>query len=160
MSIGGALAGGFVGTLVLTTILSAASELRLTRMDLPFLLGTAFTANRLRAKALGFALHFVAGLMFALVYYAVFVAIGESGWWLGAILGLVHALFASTALVNLLLPLVHPRMGSPLTGANSTALLEPPGFLMLNYGLQTPLVTIVAHIAFGAIVGGFTQLGG
>jgi hypothetical protein len=158
MSIWGALAGGFAGTVVLTTILRAASELRLTRMDIPFLLGTAFTANRLRAKALGYALHFLAGLLFALVYYALFVALDRSGWWLGAIFGLVHALFAATALVNLLLPLIHPRMGSPLTGATSTALLEPPGFLMLNYGMQTPLANIVAHIAYGTLVGGFTQL--
>ena len=158
MSVWGALAGGFAGTLVLTTILRAASELRLTRMDLPFLLGTAFTANRLRAKALGYALHFVAGVIFALIYYALFVAIGESGWWLGAIFGFVHALFAATALVNLLLPLVHPRMGSSLTGANTIALLEPPGFLMLNYGRETLLATIVAHIAYGTLVGGFTHL--
>jgi hypothetical protein len=160
MSIWGALAGGFAGTIVLTTILRAASELRLTRMDIPFLLGTAFTADRLRAKALGYGLHFVAGLGFALVYYAIFSAIDESGWWLGAVFGLVHALFAATALVNLLLPLVHPRMGSPLTGATSTALLEPPGFLMLNYGPQTPVANIVAHIAYGAIVGGFIHLAG
>jgi hypothetical protein len=160
MSIWGALAGGLVGTLVLTTILRAASELQLTRMDLPFLLGTVFTENRSRAKALGYALHFLAGFVFALVYYAIFTAIGESGWWLGAGLGLVHALFASTALVNVLLPLVHPRMGSPLTGASSTPLLEPPGVLMLNYGTRTPLANIVAHIAYGALVGGFTHLGG
>ena len=158
MSIWGALAGGFVGTLVLTTVLRAASELGLTRMDLPFLLGTIFTANRVRAKALGYALHFLAGLVFASIYYAVFVAIDESGWWLGAAFGLLHALFASTALVNLLLPLVHPRMGSPFTAANTTALLEPPGFLMLNYGVQTPVATILAHVAYGALVGGFTQL--
>ena len=158
MSIWGALAGGFAGTLVLTTILRAASELRLTRMDIPFLLGTAFTANRLRAKALGYALHFLAGLVFALIYYAIFAAIDESGWWLGAIFGFFHALFASTALVNLLLPLVHPRMGSPVTGANTTALLEPPGFLMRNYGPQTPAANIVAHIAYGAVVGGFIHL--
>jgi hypothetical protein len=31
----GAIVGGFVGTLVLTTLLRAASELGLTRMDLP-----------------------------------------------------------------------------------------------------------------------------
>jgi hypothetical protein len=160
MSIWGALAGGLVGTLVLTTILRAASELQLTRMDLPFLLGTAFTANRTRAKALGYALHFLAGFTFALIYYAIFTAIDASGWWLGAGLGLVHAMFVSTALVNVLLPLVHPRMGSPLTGANSTPLLEPPGFLMLNYGPQTPIANIVAHIAYGAIVGGFTHFGG
>jgi hypothetical protein len=158
VSIWGALAGGFAGTLVLTTILRAASELGLTRMDIPFLLGTALTTNRLRAKALGYGLHFVAGLGFALVYYAIFVAIDESGWWLGALFGFVHALFAATALVNILLPVVHPRMGSSLTAAPSTALLEPPGFLMLNYGPRTPLANMVAHIAYGALVGGFTQL--
>ena len=51
-------------------------------------------------------------------------------------------------------------MGSPLSAANSTALLEPPGFLMLNYGVRTPLATIVAHVAYGTLVGGFTQLAG
>jgi hypothetical protein len=79
MSVWGAVAGGFVGTLVLTTALRAASELRLSRMDLPFLLGTAFTADRVRAKALGYVLHFVAGQAFALIYLAVFSAIGRSG---------------------------------------------------------------------------------
>ena len=96
MSIWGAFAGGFVGTLVLTTILRAASELRLTRMDIPFLLGTVFTDNRLRASAIGYALHFLIGFGFALVYYAIFLAIDESGWWLGAFFGLVHSLFAAS----------------------------------------------------------------
>lgn len=160
MSIWGALAGGFVGTLVLTTIMRLASELGMSRMDLPFLLGTAFTGDRVRAKALGYALHFVAGLVFALIYFAVFAAIGHSGWWLGAAFGLVHALFSASALVSILLPLIHPRMGTPLSAAGSVALLEPPGPLMLNYGARTPLVTLVAHVAYGAIVGGFISLSG
>jgi len=67
VSVWGALAGGFVGTLALTTILRAASEFQLTRIDLPFLLGTAFTSDRIRAKAIGYGLHFVAGLVFAAV---------------------------------------------------------------------------------------------
>ncbi len=160
MSIWGAVAGGFVGTLVLTTALRAASEVRLTRIDLPFLLGTAVTADRVRAKAIGYLLHFVAGQVFALGYYAVFAAIGRSGWLPGALFGAVHGLFAGSALVNILLPLVHPRMGTPVTGAPRVALLEPPGFLMLNYGLATPVVGLLAHVAYGAIVGGFTSLGG
>jgi hypothetical protein len=53
MSLWGAIADGFVGTLVLTTMLRAASELGLTRMDIPFLLGTALTGHRERAKVLG-----------------------------------------------------------------------------------------------------------
>ena len=158
MSVWGAIAGGFAGTLVLTTALRAANELNLTRMDLPFLLGTAFSRDRARAKALGYALHFLAGVIFALIYYAIFVAIDSSGWWLGAAFGLAHGLFAGTALVSVLLPLVHPRMGTPSTAATSVALLEPPGFMMLNYGVRTPLVTLVAHAAYGALVGGFVLM--
>jgi hypothetical protein len=158
MTIWGALAGGFIGTLVLTTTMLAATRLRLTRIDLPFLLGTAFVADTTRARALGYALHFLAGLCFACGYYAVFEAINEASWWLGASFGLLHALFAGTALVNLLLPLVHPRMATVSTAADSTPLLEPPGFLLLNYGAGTPIVMIAVHILYGAIVGEFIAL--
>jgi hypothetical protein len=127
-------------------------------MDLPFLLGTAFSADRARAKALGYVLHFVVGVAFALVYYAIFVALGHSGVALGAAFGLAHGLFSGAALVNTLLPLIHPRMGTPSTAAPAVALLEPPGFLMLNYGARTPLVSLAAHVAFGCVVGGFVAL--
>ena len=158
MNVWGALVGGVVGTLVLTSSLRAASELGLTRMDLPFLLGTAVTGNRVRAKAVGYGMHFGFGLLFALAYWVVFRVLDESGWLVGAALGLLHGVFAATALVNVLLPLVHPRMATPLTAAGQSPLLEPPGFLMLNYGRSTPAVTIAGHVADGAIVGGFVSL--
>lgn len=160
MTIWGALAGGFIGTLVLTSGLRLATELRLTRIDLPFLLGTAFTSDRRRAAALGYLLHFIAGLIFALAYYAIFETIGESSWWLGAVFGFFHAVFAGTALVNILLPTVHPRMATVNTAANTSPQLEPPGFLLLNYGTSTPLLMVAIHIVYGAIVGGFTALSG
>jgi hypothetical protein len=159
MSFWGTLAGGFVGTLVLTTLLRAASELRLTRIDLPFLLGTIVTADRLRAKAIGYLFHFFFGFLFALGYYAVFRGVGRAGWFLGSALGLVHGVFTASALVNVLLPVVHPRMGTPLSTIDSETLLEPPGFLMLNYGRGTPLASLVAHITYGALVGGLAALG-
>jgi hypothetical protein len=160
MSFWGSIVGGFVGTLVLTTCLRAGSEVGLTRMDLPFLLGTAFSGDRTRAKAIGYSLHFIAGQAFAAIYYGVFVVIGESGWWLGGVFGLVHGLFAGTALVSVLLPVVHPRMGSAESAASSTPLLEPPGFMMLNYGPSTPALTLITHVVYGAIVGGFISLSG
>jgi hypothetical protein len=153
-----ALAGGFVGTLVLSTLLRAASEFGLTRMDLPFLLGTAVTDNRRRAKVWGYVLHFTLGLLFALGYAAIFAALGVSGWRAGALLGALHAAFVGTALVNVLLPIVHPRIGTPETAAHEIALLEPPGFLLLNYGRRTFLLTLAAHVAFGAIVGWSVRL--
>jgi hypothetical protein len=152
----GAVVGGLLGTVVLTTALRAASEFGLTRIDLPFLLGTAFTEDRIRAKVLGYLLHFVFGVLFALGYYAVFAVIDQSGMVLGALLGLIHALFAGTALVNILLPVVHPRMGTGFDAAGSAPLLEPPGFMLVNYGRETPLAMIVSHIVYGAIVGGFS----
>lgn len=159
MSIPAALAGGLLGTFVLTTLLRAASEIGLTRVDLPFLLGTIITTDRSRANVIGYLAHFGFGLLFASGYVVVFLAIGRSGWLLGAILGLAHGLFAGTALVNVLLPVVHPRMGKPWTDAGSSPLLEPPGFLMVNYGRATPIVSTIAHILYGAIVGGFASMG-
>jgi hypothetical protein len=158
MSVWATVAGGFVGTLVLTTALRTANELGLTRIDLPFLLGTAVTGDRARAKAIGYLLHLLLGEAFALVYFAIFTAIGENGWLLGALFGLLQGIVTTTALVNVLLPVVHPRMGSTLSAANSTPLLEPPGFLMRNYGRGTPIATVLAHIAYGAIVGGFASM--
>ena len=159
MSVVGALAGGVIGTVVLTTILRAAGEFGLTRVDLPFLLGTAVTADRSRAKAIGYLAHFGFGLLFSFAYALVFLAIGRSGWLLGAVLGLVHGLFAGTALVNVLLPIVHPRMGKTWTDAGSSPFVEPPGFMMRNYGAGTPIVSVLAHVVYGAIVGGFAAWG-
>jgi len=147
------LAGGLLGTITLSTVLRSASELGFTRMDLPFLLGTAVTDNRRRAKVYGYLFHFALGLSFAVVYGVCFAAIGRSGWWLGALVGALHALFTATVLVNVILPVIHRRIGTPETAAHEIALLEPPGFLMLNYGRNTFIVTLVAHMAYGAIVG-------
>jgi hypothetical protein len=158
MIVWSSLAGGFAGTLVLTTMLRAASELGLTRMDLPFLLGTAVTDRRRRAKVYGYAFHFVAGLLFALGYGAFFAAVGRSGWWLGALCGALHGTFIATSLVNVILPIVHPRIGTPETAADEIALVEPPGFAMLNYGRSTFLITLIGHMAYGAIVGWAVRL--
>jgi hypothetical protein len=158
MSVWAALIGGVAGTLVLTSLLRAATELRQTRIDLPFLLGTVMTADRQRAKLVGYLLHLMAGLLFSLVYFVGFVGLGRAGWLLGAGFGVIHGGFAMTALVNVLLPAIHPRMGSSLSSVDSTALLEAPGFLMLNYGRATPVVTLIAHVLYGTIVGGFVSL--
>jgi hypothetical protein len=59
---------------------------------------------------------------------------------------------ALTVLVPLLAG-VHPRIASHRAGPASTAALEPPGLLGLNYGVQTPLVATVAHLAYGVALG-------
>jgi hypothetical protein len=149
------LAGGLVGTIVLTSSLRMAQELGITRMDIPLLLGTAFTANRSRASVIGYAIHFVNGLIFAVVYWLIFRAVGHAGWLFGMGLGAAHALVAGGPLVGVLLPAIHPRMGTPWSDAEETPLLEPPGFLLENYGRRTAIGSLAAHLLYGAIVGGF-----
>jgi uncharacterized membrane protein YagU involved in acid resistance len=129
-------------------------------MDIPFLLGTAVSTDRSRAKAVGYLLHFGFGLVFALVYYGLFRALDDASWWLGALFGIAHGMFAGTALVNLLLPIVHPRMGTATTAADASPLLESPGFLLINYGASTPVVMVFAHVVYGVIVGEFVAQSG
>ena len=151
----GALAGGLVGAAILSGGLRFAQEVGWTRMDIPLLLGTPFTTNRSHAEVLGVVIHFVNGVLFAFGYAVVFAAVDRAGWVFGALLGVVHAIFAAGVLVNVLLPAVHPRMGTPWTDAAETPLLEPPGFMLRNYGRATAVVTLVLHVLYGAIVGGF-----
>ena len=58
VSLWGALVGGAVGTIVLTSGLRVAQELGVTRMDIPLLLGTIFTDRRDRASVIGYVIHF------------------------------------------------------------------------------------------------------
>ena len=156
--ISSALAGGVIGTLAMTTIIKSATELGLTRMDFALLLGTAFTENRRRARAIGYVVYFILGVIFAEAYGAFFAIVGHASWELGALLGALHAMFIATGLVSVLLPVIHPRMATPDTAANETTLIEPPGFLMLNYGKSTFVITLVAHVAYGALVGGMVRI--
>jgi len=151
--IGSALAGGVIGTLAMTTIIKTATELGLTRMDFALLLGTAFSDNRRKARAIGYAVYFLIGVAFAELYAGFFAIVGSASWQLGAFLGALHAIFVATVLVTVLLPVVHPRMATADTAANETTLIEPPGFLMLNYGRSSFVVTLAAHVAYGALVG-------
>ena len=153
----GVLLWGFVGTVVLTTLLAGSQEFGLTRMNLPYMLGTMATPDRDRAKLLGFGMHFVNGWLFAVVYAAAFESWGMASWWLGAGTGLVHALFVLAAAMPML-PGLHPRMASEQQGPTLTRQLEPPGFLALHYGRRTPISVLLAHLVYGGILGAFYRL--
>jgi uncharacterized membrane protein YagU involved in acid resistance len=126
-------------------------------MNLPYMLGTIFTPDRDKAKLYGFFMHMTLGWVFSLVYVLLFQALGAAGWWRGGIIGLVHALFVLVVMVGLL-PGVHPRMASEQHGPEAQNLLEPPGFLALHYGVQTPVSIVLSHALFGVILGTFYQL--
>lgn len=157
MNLPSALLWGFVATVVMTTMMAGALAVGFTRMSLPFMLGTMVTANRDRAPFVGFVFHLANGWAFALVYAATFEAWGFAAWWAGAAIGTVHGI-AVLAAVMPFLPGLHPRMASENQGPEPTRALEPPGFMALHYGRMTPLVSLLAHVVYGAILGTFYQL--
>ena len=154
MNWGSWLIWGFAATVILTTVMSGSQGLGLTRMNLPYMLGTIFTPNRDRAKVYGVALHLLNGWIFSLVYVAALHASGLFTWWFGATVGLVHGAFVITVAMPIL-PGMHPRMASEIQGPTVVRQLEPPGFLGRNYGIRTPISALAAHAIFGAIIGAF-----
>ena len=157
MNLSSALTWGFAATIVMTTTMTAGQGLGYTRMSIPFLLGTIFTPARDRAMVVGVLIHVFNGLVFAGIYAAVFESIDVATWWIGAGIGFFHGLFVLTAGMAML-PGMHPHMVSEYFGPTPNRLLQPPGFLALNYGRRTPIVTMLAHLLYGGIMGMFYRL--
>ncbi len=143
---------GLVATVALTTLMAGGQGLGLTRMNLPFLLGTIFTPDRDRARLLGILVQLANGWIFALAYAFAFQVWGEATWWIGALGGLVHSAFVLTVIMPVL-PGLHPRMASEHKGPTAHRQLEPPGFLGLHYGYRTPLSVVVSHVVYGILLG-------
>lgn len=143
---------GLVATILLTVVLRGSQLFGLTRMDLPLILGLWVTDDRERAKFVGVFAHILVGWPVAAVYAGVFWLLGGASWWLGALVGLVHALFVLLVVLPGL-PGVHPRMASERTGPDPTRHLQPPGLAGLNYGRQTAVATVIGHVVYGIVLG-------
>lgn len=157
MNVGAWLLWGFGATVVLTAVLAGSQAANLTRMNLPYLLGTMVTPDRDRAKVIGILLHVLNGWAFSLIYVLAFHTLGAARWWIGAGIGLVHAAFVITVGLPAL-PGMHPRMAGETQGPTVARQLEPPGRLGLHYGARTPLSLLAAHFVYGAILGAFYPL--
>jgi hypothetical protein len=142
---------GFIATCAMALIQEGTQAFGYSRMSFPFLIGTFFTGNRRKAQWIGFLCYLLGGIGFTAGYYVVFSFLGQAGW-VGALLGLFQGLFMLLVVMPLL-PCIHPRMVSPYDGPESARRIEPPGFMALHYGFQTPLIHLIGQMAFGLILG-------
>jgi hypothetical protein len=152
MDWGGWATFGFGATVALTAILVAAQLAGRTRMDIPMLLGTILVEDPDGARVVGSVIHLVNGQFFALFYASGFALLDTATWWLGGLFGSLHGIAALTVILPAL-PGIHPRMASDREGPANDIVLEPPGLLGLNYGRATALVTFVAHVVYGGLLG-------
>jgi len=148
---------GFVSTVLLTTMEAGSQGLKLTRMNLPYLLGTMVTPDRDKAKLYGFFIHPDQWMDIFHCLCARIPSLGVANWWRGVLIGIAHALFVLVVVVALL-PGLHPRMASERHGPEASRDLEPPGFMARNYGISTPVSVILSHAVFGAVLGAFYRI--
>ncbi len=153
----GLASGAVVGTAVMTAVMETAQARGMTRMSLPYLLGTMVARRRASVRISGIALHFTNGALFASGYALVFTRVRRADWRIGAALGLLHGAVVLVAGLPVIQE-IHPRMAEEDEGPDPTPMLQPPGFMALNYGVRTPVVTLAAHAVYGAIVGSFYRV--
>jgi uncharacterized membrane protein YagU involved in acid resistance len=148
-----AIVWGLVATILQTTLEVAGQRLGVSRMSLPFLLGTMLTSQRDRAQIIGLGLHVANGWVFGLLYAMILERMHRrAGWLVGGITGCLHALFLLIVGMDAL-QAIHPRMASEDHGPTPTRQLEPPGFLALHYGRRTPLLVVAGHVLYGMVFG-------
>ena len=121
------------------------------KMDMPMTLGTMLLPKGTAAWVLGMMAHLMMGVIFFLIYAALFAALGiESGiigW--SALFGAIHALLAGAAFG--MMPTIHPRMATAPTASAGT--VAAPGFFGLNMGMMGPVAIIAVHVVYGLVAG-------
>ena len=148
---------GGIATAAMTGIMQGAQGFGFSRLSIPFMVGTIFLENRRLATILGVAIYVLGGWAFAFLYFLALTSLNLLTWWAGGLLGLVHGLVLLVAALPLF-PYIHPRMASDFDAPVAKPLLEPPGFLALNYGGGTPATMLLAQGVYGMLIGGLPQV--
>jgi hypothetical protein len=147
---GGAVLAGLTAGLPFLVIVWDAIAGGITGMGYLYLVGAGVAprSSRGTAYALGLAVHTVLSAVFGLVYAGLIGVFGASAIdeaaSLGLLIGLVHGAVALLA-VGWLLARIHPLARS--------GRLPKPGRALTGYGRSTPVVWMIAHAAFGLVVG-------
>ncbi len=146
------LISGVVATAAMAAVFGVGRAVGATRLSLPRLLGTGLTPDPAAGRRVGAAMLVGYGLALAPLFAMMLSGSRHTSVEGGAVLGLAFGLLV-LVVAPAVLPLLHPRMASPARGALSGRGLVPPGWLALHYGGGTAPITLLAHGAYGAVLG-------
>jgi hypothetical protein len=128
-----AIIAGSTGRMVMLLLIYGAPLIGLPRIDVVSMLGSLAAPNKQDAVTLGGAIHFMMGILFAIIYAGLWnLGIGGDTWWWGIIFGAIHG----SCIILLLLVLVrrYPQLSEPFNG------------------LLVIAAILLDHIAFGLVV--------
>ena len=128
-----AIIAGSTGRMAMLLLIYGGPIIGLPRIDVVSTLGSLAAPNKQDAVTLGGAMHFTMGILFAIIYAALWsVGIGSPTWWWGIIFGSIHGI-----LVILLLLVVMRKF---------------PQQPELFNGLPMMVAIMLNHMVFGLVV--------
>src|SRR5260370_26234808 len=128
-----AIIAGSTGRMAMLLLIYGGPLIGLPRIDVVSALGSLAAPNKQDAVTLGGAIHFTMGILFAMIYAALWsLGIGSPTWWWGLIFGAIHGLLV------ILLLLVFMRINPQLSE-------------FIN-GLPVMVAILLNHMVFGVVV--------
>ncbi len=141
MSIFGAIVAGIVGTIAISMVMAMAPKMGMPKMDIVGMLGSMF--NSAGNRSLGWAIHMMMGIAFAIIYAIGWNLFGSVGIGTGVLFGIGHWLIAGTMM---------GMMGVMHAGIKAGT-VEAPGVLMFNNGgIMGFMGGLIGHVIFGLVV--------
>lgn len=128
-----AIIAGSTGRMAMLLLIYGGPLIGLPRIDVVSTLGSLAAPNKQDAVTLGGAIHFSMGILFALIYAALWSAgIGSPTWWWGLIFGAAHGIVV--ILMLLVVMRIYPQLSE-----------------LIN-GLPVMIAILLNHIVFGLVV--------
>jgi len=142
MNILSAVIAGVVASLVFSMVLAIAPKMGMPNMDIVNLLGSMFSAKP--NPMLGWMMHLMMGIVFALLYAFLWSSgIGGATWLGGLIFGAVQWLVVG--MVMGMIPMMH-------VGIKRGAVQAPGMWMTNNGGAMAFMGGLVGHMIFGVVI--------
>lgn len=141
MNVIGAIVAGVAGTIVISMLMAMGPKMGMPKMAIWEMLGSMF--NKDGNNGLGWVIHFMMGVIFAIVYAFLWNAgIGSTTVGSGLIFGVVHFLIVGVMMGGM--PLMHAGI--------KAGTVQAPGVLMLNNGVMGFMGGLIGHALYGVVV--------
>ena len=141
MNIIGAVISGIAGTIAISIVMRMAPMMGMPKMDIVDLLSTMFGKPN---SGLGWMMHMMMGVVFALIYAFLWaIGFGTANWLFGLIFGAAHWLVVGVIMA--MIPIMHAGI--------KNGDVEAPGMWMTNQGgVLAFLGGLMGHMVFGLAV--------
>ena len=141
MNIIGAVISGIAGTIAISIVMRMAPMMGMPKMDIVDLLSTMFGKPN---SGLGWMMHTMMGVVFALIYAFLWaIGFGTANWLFGLIFGAAHWLVVGVIMA--MIPIMHVGI--------KNGDVEAPGMWMNNQGgVLAFLGGLMGHMVFGLVV--------